>query len=113
MKWLTFCTMLLVMVLALPRTAQGCPICSEGIEASASDDENADDFPNAMNQSIYLMVGVPYLAFSCAEILHLSRLREEELRQARTGLAGPDRHRLSFVFWSYSGVCPYSFPGAV
>jgi hypothetical protein len=63
MKWTNLLAALLLAVSPLtPTTVWACPLCAEAVSASnsGSDDEETNDFPSAMNQSIYLMVGVPY-----------------------------------------------------
>jgi hypothetical protein len=56
---------ILTVPLAAPLAVRACPLCSEAI--ANSNDKNskadADHFPAAMNQSIYLMLAVPYTAF--------------------------------------------------
>lgn len=50
--------------LLVPAVAPACPLCGEAI-ANANANSNPDDvdnFPAAMNQSIYLMLAVPYTA---------------------------------------------------
>ncbi len=48
---------------AAPLTVRACPLCAEAIaDSNGSDDEEINNFPAAMNQSIYLMISVPYLA---------------------------------------------------
>ena len=64
MNWLrTIAGLLLVAVsLMTPLTVRACPLCADAIANSAADDADRDDFPAAMNQSIYLMLVVPYSA---------------------------------------------------
>jgi hypothetical protein len=51
--------------LALPRPVRACPACSEAIAASSEgDDGDVSNFPRAMNDSIYLMVSVPYITLA-------------------------------------------------
>jgi hypothetical protein len=61
MTWLRLWIGVLVLTaaLAVPATLRACPACAEAIAASA-DMEDVDDFPQAMNHSIYLMIAVPY-----------------------------------------------------
>ncbi len=64
MSW--FRTILCLLVLAAPlaalQSARACPLCAEAIanSNSGSAEEDVDHFPAAMNQSIYLMLAVPY-----------------------------------------------------
>ncbi len=45
-----------------PMTVCACPLCAEAIANSnaTEPDDDKDNFPAAMNQSIYLMLAVPY-----------------------------------------------------
>ncbi len=52
------------LALFAPMTASACPMCKEAI--SVSDDEEVNNLPAAMNQSIYLMVSMPYLLLGFA-----------------------------------------------
>ena len=51
---------------ALTPAANACPLCKEAVSASGTggDDDEANNWPAAMNQSIYVMIGVPYTAFA-------------------------------------------------
>src|SRR4051812_40079497 len=60
-------TLLVVLCLALvvPTSLHACPACADAIAASSGgDDDKVSNFPQAMNQSIYLMLGVPYITFA-------------------------------------------------
>ena len=63
--FLLFGFLALFTVAILPRTARACPACSEAVASASSDAEEADTDPRreakAYNDSIYLMVGMPYL----------------------------------------------------
>ena len=52
------------LALFAPMTASACPLCKEAI--AASDDDEVNNLPAAMNQSIYLMVSTPYLLLGFA-----------------------------------------------
>lgn len=62
MNWLRILAGLLLATapLVMPLAARACPACTEMVVAAGEDD--ADNFPAAVNQSIYLMVSVPYLS---------------------------------------------------
>jgi hypothetical protein len=64
MKSLTLSLLLAGVLMALPAPAPACPACSEAIAASSDDDGEVSNFPRAMNQSIYLMVSVPYITLA-------------------------------------------------
>ncbi len=38
-----------------------CPLCKDALAANANEDVEGINFPTAMNENIYLMLGVPYL----------------------------------------------------
>jgi hypothetical protein len=61
----TLAALFLGMMLFTPITATACPLCKEAIAAS-DDDGEVNNLPTAMNQSIYLMVSVPYLLLGFA-----------------------------------------------
>ncbi len=66
MNWTRFlggCFLIGVMLCA-PAALYACPLCADAIaNANANgSDEDMDHFPEAMNQSIYLMLAVPYSA---------------------------------------------------
>lgn len=63
MRWIHLVGGLLVIAgtFALPRVVQACPACTEMVVA-AGDADDTDNFPAAVNQSIYVMVSVPYAA---------------------------------------------------
>jgi len=52
--------LLIAALLVAPHPAQACPACTEF--ASSSDVDDTDNFAAAMNESIYVMLGVPFSA---------------------------------------------------
>ncbi len=74
--------------------AAACPMCAEAIanSGSSSGEDEVDGFPAAMNQSIYLMIGVAYMTFGVvgfmiyrgvqrnAEYLNRTSESQDELR---------------------------------
>ena len=62
MNWLRMIAGLLLVAVSLtaPLSLRACPLCADAIANSASDDDDRDDFPATMNQSIFLMLIVPY-----------------------------------------------------
>jgi hypothetical protein len=81
-------------ILAAPLTARACPLCSEMV-ANASenkDDGDVDQFPMAVNQSIYLMLAVPYTAFGVMGFLVYRGIRKNDAyRQSVTEQPSPDQ----------------------
>lgn len=82
MKWVRSITGFLIVALMLlaPLAVRACPLCAEAIANSndGSDDDDRDNFPAAMNQSIYLMLGVPYLAFGVVGLMIYHGVRKNE-----------------------------------
>jgi hypothetical protein len=68
---LTFCA---------PMSVRACPLCADAIANSNSgnDADDVDQFPAAMNQSIYLMLGVPYAAFGVMGLMVYYGVRKNE-----------------------------------
>ncbi len=56
--------LLVLSILGAPAALYACPLCADAIaNANATgNEEETDHFPEAMNQSIYLMLAVPYSA---------------------------------------------------
>jgi hypothetical protein len=52
-------------LLVVPSAASACPLCKEAISISSAEEE-VNNLPRAYNNSIYLMIGVPYLALGIA-----------------------------------------------
>ena len=82
-------------MLFAPPAAHACPLCSEAI-ATATDGnaaEDVDNCPKAMNQSIYLMLGVPYLAFGVVGWMIYRGMRKNDEYRRRQGETGSDDRR--------------------
>jgi amino acid permease len=84
------CCFAIAMALVMPCAASACPLCSEAIANSAgSDDDEQTNFPRAMNQSIYLMLAVPYTAFAVIGFcVYRGMRRNEEYRKAQMAAQG-------------------------
>ena len=52
---------ILLSLFAFPAVTPACPLCKDAISTPSGDDE-VNNMPRAYNNSIYLMIGVPYLA---------------------------------------------------
>jgi hypothetical protein len=72
--------LLVLTMLTLAPTVRACPLCADAIANSnaAGDEDDRDNFPAAMNQSIYLMLGVPYLAFGVVGLMIYRGCRKNE-----------------------------------
>jgi hypothetical protein len=62
--WLT-----LFALLALPGNALACPSCADAPAATGTEFEDAVNNQAAYNNSIYVMVGVPYFSFGIVGFL--------------------------------------------
>jgi hypothetical protein len=96
MKWThRAAAILLFTALAFPAAVQACPLCAEAVAASNtnSGDAETNEFPKAMNQSIYLMVGVPYLTLGIVGFMIYRGCKKnaqtiQEPRTDRSGVSG-------------------------
>lgn len=93
--------LLLVLALTLrePMSVRACPSCQDAIASSSSAEEinltttgDNPNFPAAINQSIYLMLAVPYLALVVGGFLIYRGVKKNEeyrqrLQQIRPGVA--------------------------
>jgi len=61
-----------------PTAARACPLCADAIADANDSEDDKDDFPAAMNQSIYLMIGVPYLAFGAFGLMIYRGVKKNE-----------------------------------
>jgi hypothetical protein len=67
MKWFRLIAgmLMIAMPLIAPRMVLACPLCTEMVAAAGEDGgDDTDNFPAAVNESIYVMVSVPYLSFA-------------------------------------------------
>ncbi|MSQ95411.1 MAG: hypothetical protein EXR98_12745 [Gemmataceae bacterium] len=79
----------IALALCAPLSVRACPLCADAIanSNSANDADDVDQFPAAMNQSIYLMLGVPYTAFGVVGLMVYYGVRKnEEYRREQAGL---------------------------
>ncbi|MBM3997463.1 MAG: hypothetical protein FJ303_25450 [Planctomycetes bacterium] len=78
MTWIRWFAVCIIMAAALPTSVRACPLCAEAIASSNAAEDDKDDFPAAMNQSIYLMLGVTYLAFGTVGFMIYRGVRQNE-----------------------------------
>jgi hypothetical protein len=73
-------TLLVVLALALPATVQACPSCAEapGAMGGGEDEEQSINNPEAYNQSIYVMVGVPYFCLAVLGVCVYRGMKKNE-----------------------------------
>jgi hypothetical protein len=80
---LLFTLLALVTVLALPRWALACPSCADAPAAAGSEYEDPTRNQAAYNNSIYVMVGVPYFSLGLFSFLIYRGMKKNEaFRQA-------------------------------
>jgi hypothetical protein len=68
-----------------PLAVRACPLCADAIANSndKNSEEEADHFPAAMNQSIYIMLAVPYTALGVVGFLiYRGMKRNDEYRKS-------------------------------
>jgi len=71
-----------LLVLLAPCLARACPSCSEAVPASSgSGEEDQEKLGRAYNQSIYLMVGMPYCLLGAVGFMVYRRLRSSQIGQ--------------------------------
>lgn len=83
MSWIrrTLSPFVLAAALLAPASVQACPLCAEAVAAGGANDEDVSNFPAAMNQSIYLMIGVPYsLLFGVGFMIYRGAKKNDEFR---------------------------------
>jgi len=64
--------------LALPRWAHACPSCAEAPAAGGSEYEDPSRNQAAYNDSIYVMVGVPYFSLGLVTFLVYRGMKKNE-----------------------------------
>jgi hypothetical protein len=72
--------------LAAPLAVRACPLCADAIANAngANNQDDVDSFPSAMNQSIYLMIAVPYTALGVVGFLIYRGMKQnDEYRKAQ------------------------------
>jgi hypothetical protein len=87
---LTHLFIALLILTALPVWAHACPSCQEAPAAGTGSPEDENNNPAAYNNSIYVMVGVPYLSFGIvAFLIYRGVKKNEEFRRAHGWTADP------------------------
>jgi amino acid permease len=88
MKWLRFIAGLVMIAVTLvaPLTVRACPLCTEMVAAAGEASDDSDNFPEAVNQSIYVMVSVPYLSFAVVGFFVYRGVKQN--REYLNGLGG-------------------------
>jgi len=71
---------------ALPLSAVACPLCKEAIASAPEEEPSGADLPAAYNNSIYLMVGMPYLLLGLFSFFVYRGLKLNAQYQQRQGL---------------------------
>jgi hypothetical protein len=85
--------MMIAMPLVSPRMLQACPLCTEMVAAAGEEGgDDTDNFPAAVNESIYVMVSVPYLSFAVVGFFVYRGVKKN--REYLDGLNGePDQNK--------------------
>ena len=82
MAWLRgiACLFVVALTLGAPIAVHACPLCADAIANSNSSNTNddVDQFPAAMNQSIMMMLAVPYSAFGIVGLMIYYGVRKNE-----------------------------------
>jgi hypothetical protein len=84
MRWNTWWKLVLLagLVVALPRSVSACPSCADAVPLSNGGEEDEEMLvARAYNQSIYLMVGMPYLLLGGIGFLVYRGLRRRAASQ--------------------------------
>jgi hypothetical protein len=80
---LVFTTVALLTALSLPRWALACPSCADAPAAAGSEYEDPTRNQAAYNNSIYVMVGVPYFSLGLFTFLVYRGMKKNDaFRQA-------------------------------
>lgn len=74
----TIFLMFVALMLLAPATVSACPLCKEAIGASQGPEDEPNNEPAAYNQSIYLMVSVPYLLLGTVGFLIVRGVRKNQ-----------------------------------
>ena len=89
MTWLRI--IVVALVLASPAVVRACPLCADAIANSndSNSQEDVDQFPAAMNQSIYLMLVVPYSALGFVGFLIYRGMKKNDEYRKGLGESSP------------------------
>lgn len=80
--------LLVTALLIAPATVQACPLCAEAVASGSDSDDDVSYFAEAMNQSIYLMIAVPYTSLGILGFMIYRGVKQNEAYRA--GLQSPD-----------------------
>jgi hypothetical protein len=82
-NFIRLAALLLVSAMLLaPAPLQACPLCAEAVAAGSDSEDDASNFPTAMNQSIYLMIAVPYSALGILGFMIYRGVQQNEAYRA-------------------------------
>jgi hypothetical protein len=71
--------LLIVSLLVLPCSLSACPLCKEGVSAPGPEEDDSLREARAWNNSIYLMVGMPYLLLGAFGYMVYRGLKQKAL----------------------------------
>jgi hypothetical protein len=92
MRWARILAVGLMFAFLGAPIAHACPLCADAIANSnaGNGDDEADQFPSAMNQSIYLMLAVPYAALGVVGVcIYRGVKKNEEFRRLQENQSEP------------------------
>jgi hypothetical protein len=76
-------TLAILLFGTLPQMASACPSCQDAPRASGGADDDGNNNPAAYNNSIYIMVGVPYTCLAVLGLLvYRGTKKNDEFRRA-------------------------------
>jgi|SRR5579862_389566 len=79
----SFTLLAIITVLTLPRCLQACPSCADAPAAAGSEYEDPSRNQAAYNNSIYVMVGVPYFSLGLVTFfIYRGMKKNDQFRQA-------------------------------
>jgi len=79
MKFLCILALIVVALSLTPASVRACPLCADAIaNANNNGSDDVDQFPAAMNQSIYFMLVVPYSALGIVGFLIYRGVKQNE-----------------------------------
>jgi hypothetical protein len=88
MKYLRTLTLAFALSSLTPLSVRACPLCADAIANAnnGSAQEDVDQFPAAMNRSIYMMLAVPYSALGIVGYLIYRGVKQNEQYRKDHGL---------------------------
>ena len=70
--------LLVTAMLLAPAMAQACPLCAEAVAAGSDSEDDVSYFAESMNQSIFLMIAVPYTSLGILSFMIYRGAKQNE-----------------------------------